>query len=160
MTTLPSYFKVADVIKTFGCSNTFAKKCYKLKNEKGILSVPDPKTGNKIAAETVDLVQKFYLSDENSRELPGIKDFVLVKKGDGKKEKIQKRLVYCNLRELYRLFKSEFPKHKTSFSKFAEYRPQECVLAGASGTHTVCVCIIHQNVKLMIEGKTTYIKVF
>lgn len=39
-----------------------------------------------------------------------------------------------------------------SFSKFAELRPRNCVLAGASGTHTVCVCAIHQNVKLMLEG--------
>ena len=36
------------------------------------------------------------------------------------------------------------------FSKFAELRPKHCTLAGASGTHTVCVCTIHQNVKLMI----------
>ena len=28
----------------------------------------------------------------------------------------------------------------------------ECVLAGASGAYTVCVCIMHQNVILMIEG--------
>lgn len=37
-------------------------------------------------------------------------------------------------------------------SKFATLRPPECVLAGASGTHTVCVCAIHQNFKLKFEG--------
>ena len=37
------------------------------------------------------------------------------------------------------------------FSKFASLRPKECVLAGESGTHSVCVCTIHQNVKLMIH---------
>ena len=26
------------------------------------------------------------------------------------------------------------------------------ILAGASGSHNVCVCTTHQNVKLMIEG--------
>ena len=36
------------------------------------------------------------------------------------------------------------------FSKFAELSPKECVLAGATGTHSVCVCMIHQNVKLMM----------
>ena len=41
---------------------------------------------------------------------------------------------------------------KIGFSKFAELRPRYCVLAGASGTHSVCVCTIHQNVKLMILG--------
>jgi hypothetical protein len=31
-------------------------------------------------------------------------------------------------------------------------RPKECVLAGGSGTHSVCVCTIHQNMKLMFQG--------
>lgn len=39
------------------------------------------------------------------------------------------------------------------FSKFAELRPKYCILAGASGTHSVCVCTIHQNVKLMLLGE-------
>ena len=47
------------------------------------------------------------------------------------------------------MFKEKFPNHKIGFSKFAELRPKHCVLAGASGTHSVCVCTIHQNVKLM-----------
>ena len=38
------------------------------------------------------------------------------------------------------------------FSKFAEFRPKECVLPGSSGTHSVCVCTKHQNVKLMIAA--------
>ena len=41
---------------------------------------------------------------------------------------------------------------KVGFSKFAELRPRHRILAGASGTHSVCVCTIHQNVKLMIRG--------
>lgn len=41
---------------------------------------------------------------------------------------------------------------KCSFSKFASLRPKHCVLAGASGTHSVCVCPIHENVKLLIDG--------
>ena len=51
---------------------------------------------------------------------------------------------------MYREFKEKFPDHKIGFSKFAELRPKHCILAGASGTHAVCVCTIHQNVKLMI----------
>lgn len=31
-------------------------------------------------------------------------------------------------------------------------RPKNCVLAGASGTHSVCVCQIHQNPKLMLHA--------
>ena len=52
------------------------------------------------------------------------------------------------MRELYQQFKENL---KIGFSKFAELRPKQCVLAGSSGTHCVCVCVIHQNVKLMLQ---------
>ena len=55
-----------------------------------------------------------------------------------------------NLREVYHEFKEKFPDRKIGFSKFAELHPKHCILAGASGTHSVCVCTIHQNVKLMM----------
>ena len=57
-----------------------------------------------------------------------------------------------NLKEIYQLFKEKFPTESIGFSKFAELHPKHCVLAGASGTHAVRVCTIHQNVKLMMLG--------
>ena len=83
--------------------------------------------------------------------MPGKKDFVSVKQ-EGTRVHIQKRLVLSNLREVYRAFKDAYPDKKIGFSKFAELRPQHCILAGASGTHSVCVCTIHQNIKLMFSG--------
>ena len=71
---------------------------------------------------------------------------------DGEKVHLQKRLVLCNLKEAYHQFKEMHPNVKVEFSKFAQLRPKECVLAGATGTHSVCVCVTHQNVKLMIAG--------
>ena len=59
-------------------------------------------------------------------------------------------LMLSNLREVYREFKDKFPDRKVGFSKFAELRPKHCVLVRASGAHSVCVCKIHQNVKLMM----------
>ena len=44
------------------------------------------------------------------------------------------------------------PQQCIGFSKFAELRPKHCILAGASDMHSVCVCTIHQNVKLMLLG--------
>ena len=41
---------------------------------------------------------------------------------------------------------------RLDFQSLPELRPRHCVLAGASGTHSVCVRNIHQNVKLMIHG--------
>ena len=60
--------------------------------------------------------------------------------------------ILSNLKEVYYAFKDKYPNEKVGFSKFAELRPRHCVLAGASGTHSVCVCTIHQNVKLMVQG--------
>lgn len=57
-----------------------------------------------------------------------------------------------NLREVYALFKERNGECKIGLSKFAELRPKNVVLANASGTHNVCVCIKHQNVKLMIQA--------
>jgi len=53
-----------------------------------------------------------------------------------------------NLKEAYQRFKEKHPMEKIGFSKFADLCPKHCVLAGASGTHAVCVCTIHQNIKL------------
>lgn len=83
--------------------------------------------------------------------MPGKKDFVSVRQ-EGKRVHVQKKLVLCNLKEAYHAFKDANPGLKIGFSKFAELRPPQCVLAGASGTHSVCVCTIHQNVKLMFSG--------
>lgn len=87
-----------------------------------------------------------------SSPMPGKKDFVSLRNDDGTKIQMQKRLVLCNLKELHKIFKSRFPGIKIGFSSFASLRPKHCILAGGSGTHTVCVCSIHQNVKLMILG--------
>jgi len=83
--------------------------------------------------------------------MPGLKDCISVHIG-GNKQHLQKRLVLCNLKEAFQLFKDKHPDLKLGFSKFAELRPKECILAGESGTHSVCVCSIHQNTKLMFIG--------
>lgn len=89
-----------------------------------------------------------------SSPMPGKKDFISLRNDDGTKVQTQKRLVLCNLKELYKIFNSRYSDIKIGFSSFASLRPKYCILAGGSGTHTVCVCSIHQNIKLMILGKS------
>ena len=63
-----------------------------------------------------------------------------------------------NLKEIYCCFIEKNPGITIGFSKFADLRPKNCmykytcILVGTSGAHSVCVCTIHQNVKLMITG--------
>lgn len=82
--------------------------------------------------------------------MPGKNDFVKIMI-DGKKEEYQKRLMILNLKEAYVLFKESHTDLKIGLTKFSLLRPKFCVFAGDTGTHHLCVCIIHQNVKLMIE---------
>lgn len=71
---------------------------------------------------------------------------------DGEKQRVQKRLLLDSLRELYCSLKNSNPKIEVGFSSFAKLRPKNCVLPGQSGTHSVCVCTIHQNVKMMVDA--------
>ena len=64
----------------------------------------------------------------------------------------QKRLLLCNLKELYIAYKEKYPQHKVGLSKFCELRTKWCVTVSSSGTHSVCVCTHHQNTKLLVDG--------
>ncbi|KAF2900919.1 hypothetical protein ILUMI_05268 [Ignelater luminosus] len=63
-----------------------------------------------------------------------------------------KQLLMCNIDELYQQFKSKYPDTKVGLTKLFTLRPKQCLFAGDSGAHVVCVCIYHQNVKLMLNG--------
>ena len=80
--------------------------------------------------------------------MPGKRDFVSV----ARNEDVQKRLLLCNLKELYQDFKNKFPQYKVGYSKFCNLRPKWCVTVHASGAHAVCVCTIHQNVILLADA--------
>ena len=83
--------------------------------------------------------------------MPGKKDYVSV----GKKVHVQKRLILCNLKELYAAFKEVHSDVVIGFSKFCSLRPKWCVTVDGSGSHSVCVCVTHQNVLLMLEAVAT-----
>ncbi|KAL5515128.1 hypothetical protein EMCRGX_G000252 [Ephydatia muelleri] len=152
LTVLPKSWSKRKIAKEFGVSRYLARRAKKLVAEKGILSSPNPEGGRALPVEIEEEVHTFFWSDSISRTMPGKKDFLSVKGADGKRVHRQKRLVLCNLKEAYREFKLCHPDMKIGFTKFSLLRPKECVLAGASGTHSVCVCTIHQNTKLMMVG--------
>lgn len=115
--------------------------------EKGILCSSNPKKGSPLPYELLHKVQAFYREADVSKELAGKKECISVREG-GTRILKQKRLIMANLKEIYAMYKERFPNDKIGFSKFAESRPPECVLAGAAGTHTVCVCAIHESFRL------------
>ena len=118
-----------------------------LKKFKDILVKPAQKQGKVISQNTIDFVLIMYEDDEFSHQMPFEKDYVSIAKRVLK----QKRHVLCNLREIYAAFKEKYPV-KLRFSKFCTFRPKWCVLAGFSGTHSVCVCSIHQNAISLVDA--------
>ena len=129
------------------------KKSSQHKRESGIL----PKIRNSsvrgriLTEEDIQRIVDFYNSDEYSRQLTGMKS---VKQGN-KRVKVQKRLLLLILNQLYAEYKkqSSVLAYKTfGFSLFASKRPANVVTVGSSGTHSVCVCVHHQNEKLMLSA--------
>ena len=106
LTIAPKSWSMSQVCETFGVTEYMVRQARKLANEKGILEFPEQKQGNPLSKETEDLVTKFYCDDEYSRQMPGKKDFVSISKNVHK----QKKLLLCNLKELYSIFKAKNPE--------------------------------------------------
>lgn len=157
LTLVPSSWSQQETANFFSVSISEVKRSRILKKEKGILGIPDKKKGRKITVEEIEIIQEFFLSDEHSRIMPGMNDYISVQVKEGeKKTKMQKRLLLLNIDELFFKYK-EFCLAKLcmkacSKSKFFEMRPKHVIGVGSTGTHNVCVCEKHQNVKLMIDS--------
>ena len=148
LTIAPDSWSRQNCAEHFNVSEYLVRTARELKKVKGILAKPAQKQGKVISQNTIDLVLSMYEDDEFSCQMPGKKDYVSIAKGVHK----QKRLVLCNQREMYAAFKEKYPNVKLGFSKFCTFRPKWCVLAGSSGTHSVCVCSIHQNAILLVDA--------
>lgn len=151
LTTAPDTWTISQISQEFNCSRYFAKKAKELKALKGVLGETTAKMGKPLPETTKTRINDFYNSEKNSRIMPGIKDVISVKT-DKDRKLIQKRLLLADLRGLFALYSKENLDCLVSFSKFAQLRPKHCILAGGNGTHSVCVCTIHQNCKLMIDS--------
>lgn len=148
LTLAPISWTADKVQSTFNVSNYAVRLARSLLKNEGLLALPKPRNGRKLDGNTVLIVKNFYENDEYSRIMPGQKDKVSIAKNTYE----QKRLLLSNLNELYTSFKFDYPHCKVGFSKFCSLRPKWCVLSGSSGTHSICVCVIHQNVKLLLAA--------
>ena len=108
-----------------------------LKSAGGILATPTYKSRNKLPESTLEAVAVFYENDGYTRIMPGKSDCVSVARNVHK----QKRLILCNLKELYFAFQEKYPDIKIGLSKFCDLCPKWCVNVSHSGTHSVCVCV-------------------
>jgi len=151
LTSLPLSWGIRKIMKEFNIGYKRANLAKKLQRENGFQTCPEKRFGKSLSEEIVKKIKEFYQSDDISRMLPGKKDCVSMKV-EGIKQRVQKRLILCSLKECFICYQEKYRDDKVGFSKFCELRPKNVVLPGAAGTHNVCVCTYHQNVKLMIEA--------
>ena len=155
LTLKPNSWSIEETMEFFEATSYQVRKALSLKKEKGILAKPKRNERQGINQDTINIVKSFFESDEYSREMPGAKEYVSI----GYKIHKQKRLLLSNLSELYSAFKEKYPDLKIGFSKFCSLRPKWCKIIGSSGSHSVCVCTIHQNTVLACHALNLNYKV-
>lgn len=151
LTVAPLSWSIRKVSREFGVSRRLAQKARDIRNMRGILASVTSKSGKKLPDTTVQQVFNFYNSESAGKLMSGKKDKVSMSVG-GKRTAVQKRLLTGDLTVLHQKYLSDNSDYPLSFSAFAKLRPKNCILAGAAGTHSVCVCPIHENVNLMLEA--------
>lgn len=150
LTMAPPSWTLERVAHEFGVTKYMAKTARDLKAVGGVFAMPRPKCGKRLPQLVTNMIADFFEDDEVSRLCPGQKDYVTVTI-EGQRIQKQKRLLLANLTELYQMFKNKTSnQYKVGISKFCELRPRWCITVGAKGAHSVCVCQIHQNAKLLV----------
>lgn len=98
---LPRTWSREKICEEFQVSERLVKLSRHLLKEQGILPTLQPKNASKVINENiVEKVINFYEDDNNSRLMPGKKDCISVRENGAKFQK-QKRLILCNLNELF-----------------------------------------------------------
>ena len=139
LTCTPESWSVNKAATFFNVTNYLVEKAVNLRKEKGIFAqVPNFQPKTILSEDTKQAVIDFHNNDLYSRCMPGMKNFVSIKKN----HHMQKRLLLCNLNELHNAFLKAHPNMKIIFSKFCSMRPKWCITSSSSGTYSVCVVII------------------
>ena len=105
-------------------------------DEKGILQMPQPAMSKKLKQNVLDAVMNIFNDAEFTCQLPGKRDSVSIGKNN-----MSKRLILCNLRELYASFNTRHPEMKIGFSKFASLCPKWCIYICWSLRYPLSMCV-------------------
>lgn len=158
LTTLPNDWPMKKIRREFGVSRRMVTCAKKLTTKSGFAVDPPKRKGKKLSDSTRRKVRKFYLSDDVSRVMPGRKDCVSSYDENGEKIVTSKRLLLNSVKNLREEFVEKYPGEKIGRTIFRQLKPPECISAGKKGTHNVCVCKCHQNMKLKLCGAEQALK--
>lgn len=158
LTTIPAHWPMKKNGREFGVSRRLVTSAKKLATTSGFAVDPPKKVGKKISDITRKKVREFHSSDEVSRVIPGRKDCVAYTDENGDGIVASKRLLLNSIKNLREEFVEKNHGHKIGRTKFRSLQPAECISAGKKGTHNVCVCKCHQNMKLKLCGTERALK--
>lgn len=93
LTIVPRDIPATSVASFFNCSKFIVKKSKDISETKGVYETTEKRKGRAIEQDIKQIVEKFYLRDDVSRTMPGVKDVVSIRNPDGSKVKQTKRLM-------------------------------------------------------------------
>ena len=151
LTMLPDQMTFEEIASTLNVSKYMISESKKLKKLHGFFALPKSKNGAHISQEILNRVNNFYCDDFYSRVMPNKKNVIKISDNEFRSQ----RLMLLNFNELYAEYKKTYPDDKIGFTTFYRLKPKECIIAGSSGTHSICVCPVHQNFDLLIRATGT-----
>ncbi|CAF0974483.1 unnamed protein product [Didymodactylos carnosus] len=101
------------------------------------------------------VTQSMNLLSKPTYPPPGRRDTIAVKR-NGVKYALYKRHLLFDIREIHQLFLNDNPGVQISRSKFAELRPKN-VLYKSTLAHRVCICIIYENINLILQALSKHV---
>lgn len=104
MTLVPDHWTLDKTANEFGTTIYYARKARSSLENEGVFGEVKVNQSNNLSNDIIEKVELFYNSDEVGRMMPGVKDTVSIKI-NGVRDKVQKRLLYLSLKELYITFK-------------------------------------------------------
>ena len=106
---------------------------------------------SKIRVADRNRIVSFYYRKDVSYTFPGKKDYVIVKRTEGKRVKMTKHVLMITLREAHSEFCSQEPDIKVGLDTFSRLRPAN-VLLRHKMPKNVCVCQYHININYLISA--------
>ncbi|KAJ8685116.1 hypothetical protein QAD02_020909 [Eretmocerus hayati] len=115
-----SSWSVRQTAEFFNVSGRTVKDAKLLRNERENGEIDRARVNWRPSLDSLvaNTIPELYLDDKNPRQLFGMKDCVSVRQEDGKRVLMQKKLILCNLGELFEEYKNKHPDHTVSLSKF------------------------------------------
>lgn len=130
------------------CSTSAHSECtelvdYSLSSKSSVTSTERKVHGNSLEEKTKQLIQSFFVRDDNSRLCTGKKQTVTKNKN-----KMQKRLLLDTMTNLHEKFGSEYPEENIGYATFTRLRPF-WVRMPMSKDRDTCLCKKHENAQLL-----------